>query len=266
MIDIRILQTIPELEAVVDLEVKVWGLSPRHAVPSAVMHVLALRGGLVVGAYQADHMVGMLLALPVRHDTEWILWSHMTGIHPDHQGQGIGAALKRFQRQWALANGYRKIAWTFDPLQRGNARFNFHVLGQEAALIAQTYHVNFYGDMDDDINRGMPSDRVEAVWLLDQPGLHTPIPPEVETVLTIDETSHPVTPTAAPTWTAPAYKIAIPRDLDTLRNTAPEQVLAWRLALRVALQTAFGNGYSAMDFISSEDFTGYVVKPLAESW
>ncbi|MBK8021759.1 MAG: GNAT family N-acetyltransferase [Chloroflexi bacterium] len=143
MIDIRVLHTIDELEAAVDVELAVWGLNPRNAVPSALMHVLTLRGGLVLGAYEEDRMVGMLLSLPAQDGDEWMLWSHMTGVHPQVQGRGIGLALKRVQREWALAHGYRRIGWTVDPLQRGNAHFNFRLLGQDAALCATAYHVNF---------------------------------------------------------------------------------------------------------------------------
>ncbi len=256
MTDIRILHTIAELEAVVDLEVAVWGLNPRDAVPSYVMHVAVDRGGLALGAYEADRMVGMLFALPVKDHGEWILWSHMTGIHPDFQGRGVGAALKRAQRTWALENGYRKVAWTFDPLQRGNAHFNFHVLGGDAAMVSHVYHVNFYGDMDDDINRGMPSDRIEAVWLIDQPNLHTSIPADAITVLAAGDQLQPLLTLAAEKWNAPVYRAAVPQDLNAVR--AKGDALAWRLALREALQTAFAHGYQIVDF---KDFA-YILKPV----
>ena len=57
------------------------------------------------------------------------------------------------------------MAWTFDPLQAGNANFNFNRLGTTARI----YSVNHYGDMQDGINAGMASDRLEAQWQLDSP-------------------------------------------------------------------------------------------------
>ena len=260
MIDIRILHTIPELEAAVDVELVVWGLHPRDAVPSALMHVLALRGGLVLGAYDGDQMVGVLLSLPAQDDGEWILWSHMTGVHPQYQGHGIGAALKRHQRKWALEHGYRKIRWTVDPLQRGNARFNFHLLGEDAAMIANTYHVNFYGDMDDDINRGIPSDRIEALWLIDQPSLHAPVAPDAPLLLGMGADSLPESQVHRAQWDTPIYQVALPRSLDAIRRTAPEGVLTWRLALREALQSAFARGYCITDFLSDRDSNVYILK------
>ena len=121
----------------------------------------------MLGAYDGERMVGLLICMVVKRGDDVFLWSHMTGTHPDYQRSGIGLALKRFQRRWALDNGYKSIRWTVDPLaarqclvQPAPARRG------RRAQHAQIYHVNFYGDMDDDINRGMPSDRIEVCWQL----------------------------------------------------------------------------------------------------
>jgi chorismate synthase len=262
MIDIRPLHTIPELEEAADVQTAVWGLNPRNVVPSSITHVLTMRGGLVLGAYDAERMIGMLLALPARDHEEWILWSHMTGVLRQYQGRGIGAALKRSQREWALAQGYRRIGWTVDPLQRGNAHFNFHLLGQEAALTARTYHVNFYGDMDDDINRGLPSDRIEAMWCIDQPSLHEAFDPETSNILSVGEALQPV---GTDQWDASTIQIALPRNLEAIRRAAADGVLAWRLALREKLQEAFARGYAIVDFSSADGSDNYILKRNGDS-
>lgn len=262
MIDYRILHTMPELEEVVRLQVVVWGLNPLNAVPAAVLHVLALNGGLVLGAYDGDRLAGLLICLPAYNNDEWILWSHMTGTHPDYQNRGIGLALKRFQRKWALENGYRTIRWTMDPLQRGNAHFNLRLLGVDAAMFVNTYHVNFYGDMDDDINRGMPSDRIEVVWNLDQPTLHSESEIPSETLLAADENNHPFVADLNRVWKADSYLAAVPRDLDALRRTDRPAALAWRLALRETMQAAIEHGYAAVDFIYNENTCDYVLRRL----
>ena len=264
MIEIRELHTIPELEAVVDVQEIVWGLNPRNAVPSALLHVLALRGGIVLGAYDAQQMVGILLALPA-HDTqsgEWILWSHMTGIIASHQGQGVGTSLKRSQREWALQHGYRKIGWTFDPLQRGNAHFNFRILGKDAAMLSNTYHVNFYGDMDDDINRGIPSDRIEAMWHLDQPSLHSATDSKGIVLLSVGDNLQPICATLEQAWDCPAYYVALPPDLSAIRRISQESVLTWRIALRETLQAALTHGYTIVDFRTSSEASQYVLKRI----
>jgi chorismate synthase len=260
MIDIRLLHTIPELEAAVDVQAAVWGLNPRNAVPSSITHVLTLRGGVVLGAYDDDTMIGMLLALPAQDNGEWILWSHMTGVLPQYQGHGIGASLKRFQREWALSHGYRRIGWTVDPLQRGNAHFNFHLLGQDAALTARTYHVNFYGDMDDDINRGLPSDRIEAMWCIDRPSLHAPLDPHTPMILSVGERLQPISTVSTFQWDTSTIQVAVPHTLEILRSAGTDRVLAWRLALREALREAFARDYSIVDFLSRDRSDRYILK------
>jgi predicted GNAT superfamily acetyltransferase len=261
MIDIRVLHTIPELEALIDLELVVWGLDPRDAVPSTLMHVIALRGGLALGAYEDETMIGLLLALPVKEGHEWILWSHMTGTHPDHQGKGIGAALKRYQREWALEQGYRRVGWTVDPLQRGNAHFNFHLLGGDAALTTNIYHVNFYGDMDDAINRGMPSDRIEVIWHVDQPCLHD-LSADAAPLLLHNDQNAPLITLEGVQWDASAYRVALPRDLDAIRRVSQDNLLAWRMAVSDVLQAAFAHGYSIVDFLSPAAPDAYVLNRI----
>lgn len=245
MISYRILRDIAELEPVVDLEMKVWGLHPRNAVPSAVLHILALNGGLVLGAYDGAALVGLAICLTVQRGGEVFLWSHMAGVRQDYQRRGIGLELKRFQRRWALDNGYTAIRWTFDPLQRGNAWFNLHLLGADAAMSAVDYHVNFYGEMDDDINRGMPSDRIEVCWQLDAPSLHSSAG-RPKLLLRADERGYPTRDDSG--WDNDCYTAAIPADLDALRRGDRDAVLAWRLALREVLAPAFEHGYKAVDF------------------
>jgi len=161
-IDYRPLHTVEELEQVVNLEIAVWGLDPRDAVPMNLMRPISAHGGLVLGAFEGETMVGMSLAFPARVDGKWVLWSHMTAVARDHQRRGIGFGLKQAQRQWALAHGYNEIRWTFDPFQPGNANFNLRQLGASA----NTYLVEYYGVMRDAINGSIAPDRIEAVWKL----------------------------------------------------------------------------------------------------
>lgn len=260
MIEYRILRDPAELEEVVNLEITVWGLNPRNAVPSAILHVMALGGGLVLGAYEGNQIVGLLICMTVKRDNEVFLWSHMTGTHPDYQRGGIGLELKRFQRRWALDNGYKTIRWTYDPLQRGNAWFNLHLLGVDAALTSDTYHVNFYGEMDDDINRGMPSDRLEVCWYLDQPSLHNTTTTKPTLLLHADDRGYPLLDESD--WSRDLYTAAVPADLDSLRRTDKPAVLEWRLALRDVLKTAFEQGYKAIDFTQHRGLYVYHLQRL----
>jgi predicted GNAT superfamily acetyltransferase len=265
MIDYRVLNAIPDLEEVVSLQIDVWGLNPRNAVPSALLHVIALEGGLVLGAYDGERLVGLLLCLPARRNDEWILWSHMTGVHKDYRDRGIGLELKCLQRNWALQHGYRAIRWTMDPLQRANAHFNLHLLGRVARMYVNSYHVNFYGEMDDDINRGLPSDRVEVLWQLDRPSLHDDTGADAPLLLYGDERDYPMGNGTVTAWNGAPYRVSVPHDLEKLRQTDSEALLAWRFAQRELMQDAFRHGYAAVDFASDDGSCAYILKPLAET-
>jgi predicted GNAT superfamily acetyltransferase len=262
MLEFRTLTDMSELNQIVDLEVAIWNLPLRDAVPAAVMHPMALNGGAVIAAIDpaVNRMIGMALAFPVRQ-TEWMLWSHMTGVHPDYQNRGIGFALKQEQRRWALAHGYNAIHWTYDPLQRGNANFNSRCLG----AVTSTYHVDFYGEMSDSINAGLPSDRVEVAWnLRDARVERLANGQEVPYVQTSDEifllcrgsNGEPVLNPLDSTLSTP-LSIEIPDSLAALKKSDAALALRWRIALRNAFQAAFACGYIADDFLASNNRSRY---------
>jgi predicted GNAT superfamily acetyltransferase len=261
MLEYRVLHEMHELEQAVSLSIEVWGMNPRNAPPSAILHVMALNGGLVMGAYDGERMVGMQCALVARRGDELSLWSHMTGVHPDYQRSGIGVEMKLRQREWALEHDYKVIRWTYDPIKAGNARFNLYLLGQTAGVLINTYHVNFYGDMDDDINRGMPSDRAEVTWYLDQPSYHVPTEEIPPLLLCADERERPVM--CSPLGDGDYYVAQIPAHVDP-RLDKPG-ALAWRLALREVLLSTFERGFAAVDFTRHDGVCLYHLRRLAIS-
>lgn len=263
-VEYRALHDMADFERVVDMEIAVWGFVPREAVPSSLMHALAANGTLVAGAYDEQQMVGMALAVPARRGRDWLLWSHMAAVLPEYRSHGIGFGLKQFQRTWALEQGYDKIAWTYDPLQRGNASFNLHRLG----AISNVYHVDFYGVMTDAINMGLPSDRTEAVWKLRDArvvelaeGKQAETDAEIpqERVLLEVEDFCPLLTQQSLESSVPAYFVEIPYDLSQLRRRNADLALQWRLALREVLVRAFQAGWYAADFVTRQNRCWYVL-------
>jgi predicted GNAT superfamily acetyltransferase len=223
-------------------------------------------GGVVIGAYDGNRMVGMSFGLPARRENQWILWSHMTGVHPDYQNRRVGFGLKQAQREWALQYGYEVIGWTFDPLQRGNANFNLNHLG----AIACIYHVNLYGEMTDEINRGMPSDRLEATWILhDQRVIELASgivpPPFVETypeeafLLRRGGEGQPII-NEAPLGRTRWCFVEIPSSLKALKAESLQGAQSWQLGVRQAMQSALARGYVAVDFVSKDGRCWYVLR------
>ncbi|MFN8377264.1 MAG: GNAT family N-acetyltransferase [Anaerolineae bacterium] len=248
-IEIRVLTENEEFEAVTDIEIAVWDVHPRDAIPPHFLRATETAGGVTLGAFEHDKMVGMAMAFPAYRDGKVFLWSHMTGVLPDQQRQDIGFSLKQAQRVWALEHGLDQIRWTFDPFLRGNANFNLHRL----RAVAYHYYVNFYGDMMDGLNKGLPTDRLEACWnLLDarvvaaSNGMDPPESPAAflrdHLLLSVGENQEPVAHSA--TATSPLL-VEIPL---AARSLPMERQLAWRFSVRSAIAPHLANGWYAHGF------------------
>ena len=263
-IEYRLVSDMQDLEAMVQLEVDIWQLPPLDAAPSALMVAFNHNGGLVIGGFWKDRLVALALAFVGKKEGAIRLWSHMAGVHPDFRGRGIGQGIKWAQRDFALESGYTQIAWTHDPLIRGNANFNLRLLGASANV----YHINHYGEMQDAINAGLPSDRLEVHWEL--------MSEEVQAIA--NGVARPQSASNAPFLLEKDFHgaplanhgilelrpaqccIEIPRAVEPLRQEQPERALAWRLALREALVPAFGAGYQAIDFVHQDGRCWYVLE------
>lgn len=264
MITCRDLTAPEEFEAAVHLQVLVWQMDARGAVPTHLMQAVTHGGGSAIGAFDGESLVGFALAFLARRDETCFPWSHMAAVHPEYQSRGIGFMLKQAQRTWAMQQGYRGIGWTFDPLQRRNAAFNLRHLG----AIAQIYHANFYGEMTDGINAGLPSDRLEITWRLDdarvaacaaghklpaiagEPG---------QFLLWADEQGRLIEPETL-ALTDDHYRVEIPYDRAALHQSNRDKLVAWQMALQRVLQTAFAQGYAAVDFEAQDGRCWYVIQ------
>lgn len=266
MIEYREVHDPDELKEIVKLQMIVWSMGEAETIPHNALQAIIHSGGMVVRADLDGELVGFGLALAARLDNQWGLWSHMAGVVPGKQSQGIGFGIKQAQRRWALENDYSVIAWTFDPLQRGNANFNMHLL----KATSTSYQVNFYGAMTDGINKGMPSDRMEATWVLadeavtaaangNPPGPATTVFPAEDFLLYSDDEGKPHVRdplVVGSKW----HFIEIPYQLAALKRDNVELAKAWQLGVRQAMQTAFAAGYVAVDFAQDEKRCWYVVE------
>lgn len=239
--DVRAVARLEELE---ELQVRVWGFEPRHIVPAHVLYIAGSTGGIVLGAYIDEQLVGFALGFLAWTERRPYHASHIVGVDPAYQGRNIGAALKWRQRERALAQGLDLMTWTFDPLEARNAYFNLHKLG----AISHTYHENLYGALTDQLNRDLPTDRLLIQWHLRAPAPkrsgtpgQTPIP------ILRERDGVPVLDLRVEPGEAP-LTVSVPPDMQRLKREEPRAALAWRLAVRQALSWALGRGYTIVDF------------------
>jgi predicted GNAT superfamily acetyltransferase len=156
MITLRELTSPDEFELCLDLQREGFGWTEIELMPMRFFVVSRHIGGLVLGAFDGDTVVGFLSAIPgIREGTPY--WhSHMLAVATSHRDAGVGTQLKFAQKEHALQRGIRLIEWTFDPLVSRNAYLNIEKLG----VIVRRYLPRFYG---------RDSDRLIAEWWLDRP-------------------------------------------------------------------------------------------------
>lgn len=259
-LEVRELGSVSELTDVVTLQQRVWGFGELDVVPVHLLLTAAHHGGLVLAAYLDDAPVGMLFGFAgLTPDGRSKHCSHMTGVVAEARGLGVGSALKWHQRALLLERGVDLVTWTFDPLEARNAAFNLRHLG----AWSDTYLEDVYGELDDDLNRGLPSDRLLVTWRLDDPavaerasahalGARTgrgvaPPPGGAQRVIATEIRDGLPAPIGIAAPTATTVLVEVPQDVQRLKRDAPEVAHRWRLAVRAALRAAFQAGYRASD-------------------
>lgn len=253
MNDIRVLDTMSQYEQAVDVEIAVWGVDARECIPASFMRANQAAGGVNLGAFYGDRMIGFCIGFPGLRDGRVILWSAIAGVLPEYQGQSVGANLKVFQFDWARANGFSEVRWTYDPLQAGNAHFNLRILG----ATANVYHVNFYGVMNDAINRGLETDRVEAAVSMAEPYTLPQRESFLGDALDVLRIGEDGSPQRLPFEDAPVVRADMPQKI---RHLDAHTKHAWRLAVRETLQHYFARGYSAVDVVRETTASAYILR------
>ena len=161
---IKILDTPAEMTAVEELQRAVWPGSETDVVPAHMFIAAIHNGGLVIGAYADQQLIGFVFGFPGFEATpdgpRLKHCSHMLGIHPQHRDSSVGFVLKRAQWQMVRHQGLDHITWTYDPLLSRNAYLNISKLG----AVCHTYRRSEYGNMRDGLNVGLPSDRFQVDW------------------------------------------------------------------------------------------------------
>jgi predicted GNAT superfamily acetyltransferase len=87
--------------------------SDRDALPPWLVQTAAGFGGLALGAFEHERLIGFSFALPAGPKA---LFSCGLAVLPRARGRGVGLRLKLRQRERALAAGATIIRWTADPL------------------------------------------------------------------------------------------------------------------------------------------------------
>ncbi len=234
-----------EIGEIIPVIKSAWGMDTVGLLIKDIASAMRYHGGVVIGAYDDNRMIGMHFSFPGYRMGKVYLYSHQTGVIKEKKYSGIGYGLKIKQKEWALENGYDLIAWTFDPIMSLNASFNLRKLG----TISRCYIDNFYGKMDDAINRGIPTDRVVTEWWIRK---EKTVSGAFEPVNSFDsEFSFDFRELSADI--PEKVEVKVPRDFTELKKKDRDIAIKWRLYLRKTLKDLFGRGYTAVGFDKNEN-------------
>lgn len=251
-LELRPVATVEEYRACQEVQRRAWGIAEEgYLVPVATLAGAQRVGGLVLGAFEGDRLIGFSFAFLGRLAGELVLYSQLSGVEPDRQGMGVGRLLKEEQRRRAAGMGLSTVAWAYDPLQVGNAHFNLAVLG----ATTRTYEVNLYGPRTDALNAGLDTDRLIVEWPTSgQPAGRASRWPGARDLLETEPRPNGQRRPAAvhPPADAPRLHLEIPASIRDLLAAEPDLARAWQRAVRRAFESAFGAGYRAVGFARGE--------------
>lgn len=87
-IQIRARKTIAELKAVEELQVEVWSCNEREVLPSPALVPLLDIGGVLLGAFDKQELVGFVLGFPGFEGGDPILHSDMLAVRAKYRSTG----------------------------------------------------------------------------------------------------------------------------------------------------------------------------------
>jgi len=271
---IRLLQSAEEMTAVESLQRQVWSGSETDVIPAHLLLAVVHNGGLALGAFAGGKLVGGVFGFPAFYPTpdgpRLKHHSHILGVLPEWNGKGIGFSLKRAQWQVVRKQGIDRITWTFDPLLGLNAHLNITRLG----AVCNTYLRSEYGEMRDNLNTGLPSDRFQVDWWLNTKRVERRLSRRPRPALTLE---HYRTAEAAVLETQIGKGISlrpqgdkssisgtlvlveIPSEFLSLKSNDLPLAQEWRSYTRQVFEEAFAAGYLVTDFIHENRRSFYVL-------
>ena len=246
---IRDIESLAEMREVERLQREIWGVEDLDVYPALALKPQKELGAILIGAFADDRMVGFVFGFPGVFDGETIIHSDMLGVTSSYRSYNLGYLLKRAQRDAALAQGITRITWTFDPLRARNAHLNFGKLG----VVADRYHVDYYGETSSFLHR-FGTDRLWVTWWLRservESRLQTNAAPrrdesELVSLVHAVRVGKDLEPLVSDEGVdSPELVIQIPAELNAHQE-------AWRAATRAAFTRALDQGFVVNDFFVS---------------
>ena len=257
-IKFHVLDRFEEYSQVENVQEESWGFPDREIVPKRILFATSQSGGVVIGAFLDDLMIGYTWCwIAYNNQFRKFIYSHHNAVRKKYQNKNIGFLLKLEQRKWALKNGYKLIKWVFDPLQTKNCNLNLHKLG----ATCNTYKVNYWLELKDQLNKGVETDRFFCDWNLQSKHADNHIN-QIYTDYSdiISDSKKQVFETIQISdfidiedinmnLKESVISIEVPSNFIEMKRTNKKLAIEWRLQTRAAFQNYFNLNYKVIDFI-----------------
>ncbi len=270
-IDIRLIQTVPEIQQSMDVQRAYWGKDAENLVSAHMLWSIINYGGHVLGAWDGERLVGLLIGMlgthKIRHlndrelaMTNLLIYSKRLIVLQNYRGRNIGYHLKLEQRKIAMRKGIHMITWTFDPVLAKNAYLNIHKLG----VIADAYIPDYFGDGL--VGRNLSGDRLSVEWWVSKRrveervhGNRSPLTLEhylqadtpIANPVVFNEQALPIPQAMTSSPTTSFALVEIPRDFPAIEVQDDSLANTWRSHLREVMVDLLNYGYLATDFLQA---------------
>jgi predicted GNAT superfamily acetyltransferase len=238
-VTIRPCQSHDDLKRCVDLQRRIWRYDDEDVVPASIFVVAQHTGGHAYCAFHDDEAVGFALAFSAQRGGRGFWHSHMVGVLPEYQNQGVGRLLKLHQREEALLAAVPTIEWTFDPLELRNAYFNIARLG----VIVRHYIPDCYGGTTSPLHGSLPTDRLVAEWHVRSS--------RVEAAL-------------AGKAAVDGIEISVPVRIGEWKSSGDQRAHQIQADLRHRFTDLFARGYAITGFRRGNEHCEYVLEPYED--
>ncbi len=272
---IRPIQSVEDGRFIEEISRAAWGTGDTDVIPGHLSTAVANEnGGIILLAFDGTKPVGFCWGFWAFEEDkqQWKYASHETGVIPEYRGKRVGEQLKWAQRTAVLEKGYDLITWTYDPLETLNGSLNIRKLG----AVCNRYKQNYYGDMEDPLNRGIPTDRFLVNWWIKSERVHRhaqgPIPSQtIDSILlkggvllnSFDQRDNTLSPVDIDYQSALdkspwMVALAVPRHYQAIKNSNKPLALEWRLHTRALFEMVFECGYTAVNLLPGDPICYYL--------
>ncbi len=196
--------------------------------------------GLILGGFVDDELVGFGLVMAALEPHT--AYGHMLGVLEEHRQTGLGQMLQHAVVKALQEKGITRMYWTYEPLESRNT----HIYLNKAGAVVTAYKEACF-EVDCDMHRGLPLDRLMAYVDLDNPA----IPERVES---LDEALKLYSvATEEDMSDADTVLVQIPGSLDAMKKEHMDEASKARFSTR-AIFTEYLNqrGYVGQRLVTGE--------------